>query len=131
MALQFSRALRRLATVPLYRSTQASRFATTKADEGLDKPFSYAAGDLFFFCFTEETIATDMEQATGLERKELEALVQGKEVILNNAHLETTRWVLSPAGSVQHVGAVWTAGHSRQADSCAVHVRGAHCGLHL
>ena len=30
-----------------------------------------------------------MEQATGLERKELEALMQGKEVILIDAHLET------------------------------------------
>ena len=29
---------------------------------------------------TEDTIATDMEQATGLERKELEALMEGKEV---------------------------------------------------
>ena len=28
----------------------------------------------------EETIATDMEQATGLERKELEALMDGREV---------------------------------------------------
>lgn len=27
-----------------------------------------------------------MEQATGLEKKELEALMQGKEVILINAH---------------------------------------------
>ena len=36
MALQFSRALRRLATVPLYRSTaHGARLATTQASEGL------------------------------------------------------------------------------------------------
>ena len=37
-------------------------------------------------CYTENTIASDMEQATGLERKELEALMQGKEVIPIDAH---------------------------------------------
>ena len=37
-------------------------------------------------CHTENTIASDMEQATGLERKELEALMQGKEVSPIDAH---------------------------------------------
>ena len=47
------------------------------------------SGSCFVSPRTEDTIATDMEQATGLERKELEALMQGKEVIPINAHLET------------------------------------------
>ena len=37
----------------------------------------------------DETIPNDAEQATGLEKKELDALLEGKEVILINAHLVT------------------------------------------
>ena len=40
--------------------------------------------------YAENSIPGDMEQATGLEKKELEALMQGKEVIPINAHLTKT-----------------------------------------
>ena len=45
---------------------------------------------LCVLCVAEEMIPGDMEQATGLERKELEALMQGKEVILISAHQHRT-----------------------------------------
>ena len=47
-----------------------------------------------FVCVAEEMIPGDMEQATGLERKELEALMQGKEVILISAHQHRTAAIL-------------------------------------
>ena len=40
--------------------------------------------------YAENSIPGDMEQATGLEKKELEALMQGKEVTPINAHLAKT-----------------------------------------
>ena len=69
-------------TEPAWRRpklTKVSSFPTLRGMSGL----------CFISPRTEDTIATDMEQATGLERKELEALMQGKEVIPINAHLET------------------------------------------
>ena len=127
MALQFSRALRRLATVPLYRSSaQGTRLASTKPDPGVQL-FSLRCLTILIspsFFRAEDTIPGDMEQATGLERKELEALMQGKEVIPINAHLGTAllTGVCFHAGSVQHVRSVWTQRDSGEANHCPVDV---------
>ena len=83
MALQFTRALRRLATVPLYRTSavHGSRFATTKPADGKINRSKILLFETTVYLFSDDTIPGDMEQATGLERKELEALMDGKEVI--------------------------------------------------
>ena len=90
MSLQLTRALRRLVTVPLYRSSvQGVRYATTspKQDGEREKPILqdvviYVVEVRVSF-FAEDMIPGDVEQATGLEKKELDALMEGKEVGLS------------------------------------------------
>ena len=90
MSLQLTCALRRLVTVPLYRSSvQGVRYATAspKQDGEREKPILQDVVECVVRVrvsfFAEDMIPGDMEQATGLEKKELDALIEGKEVGLS------------------------------------------------
>ena len=63
---------------------QGVRYATTspKQDGEREKPIVPDVVEVRVSFFAEDMIPGDMEQATGLEKKELDALMKGKEVSL-------------------------------------------------
>lgn len=78
------RSLRRLAVTPYFRrAVPALSYSTKSGPAGMQCDLQlFCTGHFERLCFlcTEDTIATDFEQATGLEKKELDAKAAGIDV---------------------------------------------------
>lgn len=85
MAVYLTRGLRRLVTLPfIRRSAPALYYASGATASGMTVALLYVCIKMNLlegmFFPPEGTIPTDVEQATGLEKKEIDALMAGVEV---------------------------------------------------
>ena len=73
-------------------------------------------------CYDLDSIPTDVEQATGLEKKELDALMAGVEVMMNvlPCSKKSTSLFVNFVGSFQSWRQQRTMGHKNQAHYCPI-----------